>query len=160
MNEQLNAPERWQARCKTHGLLVTAPRKAILTALLDQEHSCDAVALLQHARAHHPGVSMGTVYRFMRELEKLGLAQAQAQPHGRIRWRLRKSAELSDSLEVSQLLGQIEDFLHDLEQLGFAERQAAPSTETSENRTLRVLHQIAERLGYRLTPQHRESLTT
>lgn len=160
VNELMDVPEQWQARCKTHGLLVTVPRKAILTALLEQEGSCDAVALLQYARMHYPGVSMGTVYRFMRELEKLGFAQARAQAHGRIRWRLCESPELSGPPEIRHLLTQVEDFLHELEQLGLAERQVKNDADMeagTEHRTLLVLHQIAERLGYRLMPQHRSS---
>lgn len=160
MNELMDTPEQWQARCKTHGLLVTVPRKAILTALLEQEGSFDAVALLQYARMHYPGVSMGTVYRFMRELEKLGLAQARAQAHGRIRWRLSEPLELSGTPEIQHWLNQVEDFLHELEQLGLAELQAKNDASTeagTDHRTLLVLHQIAERLGYRLTPQHGNS---
>lgn len=65
---------------------MTAPRKAILGALLQLGHFCDAVALLQATPECHPRIKLDTVYRFLRQLEHSGLARARR--HGRVRWQL------------------------------------------------------------------------
>ena len=67
---------------------MTTPRRAVLAALLAQTQAADAVALLIQAREHYPRASIGTVYRFMRELEQHALVHVQSQAHGRIHWRL------------------------------------------------------------------------
>lgn len=118
----------WQARCKASGLSITTPRRAVLRTLLEQD-GMDAVALLQRARTHHAGTSVGTVYRFMRELERLGLAHAKAQAHGRMRWYLgvAPAPAASSSLpDIGRLVAQLREFLRQLEALGFAE--ANPSS--------------------------------
>jgi len=86
--ETPSAATGWPARCRAHGLAITAPRQAILGALSRAEAPLDAVAVLQAARLEHAGTSLGTTYRFLRELELHGLARAQPQPHGRMRWHL------------------------------------------------------------------------
>jgi Fe2+ or Zn2+ uptake regulation protein len=80
--------ERWQQRCKAAGLQMTAPRRGVLAALTAQQHAVDAVALLVQAREYYPRASIGTVYRFMRELEQHALVQVHSEAHGRIRWSL------------------------------------------------------------------------
>lgn len=151
----------WEARCKAQGLVVTAPRRAILAALLAQAGGEDAVALLQAARAHHADTSMGTVYRFLRELEQRGLVHAQSRPHGRIRWSLAAAASgapKTDDHALRIMLDQLRDFLHGLEAWGFAdavrhapEAAASPSApRDAVDPTLHLLQQIAARLGYRL----------
>ena len=151
----------WEARCKSLGLLMTAPRRAILAALLSQPGMPrDAVTLLQAARAHHPATSIGTIYRLLRELEQLGLVHVQAQPHGRCRWRL-QDASLPASAKapgnVRSMLRQVRRFLHELEKLGFAEAQTTrhgsrtrPVAPAAIDPTVNLLHEIAERFGYRL----------
>jgi Fur family ferric uptake transcriptional regulator len=85
--------DQWQQRCKAAGLQMTAPRRAVLAALAAQQHAVDAVALLVQAREHYPRASIGTVYRFMRELEQHALVQVQSEAHGRIHWRLVGTAQ-------------------------------------------------------------------
>jgi Ferric uptake regulator family len=154
----------WEARCKSLGLRVTAPRRGILTAMLRLDQSIDAVMLLQAAREHHAGTSIGTIYRFVRELEQLGLAHAEAQPHSRCRWRLRDSppgaAEQTPG-NIRVMLRQVQRFLRDLEKLGLADALQTPqptiatpvtrpANHTPANASLDTLREIAEHLGYRL----------
>jgi DNA-binding MarR family transcriptional regulator len=150
----------WQQRCKAQGLTLTVSRRAILRALLLQTEARDAVPLLQAARAYHPGTRIGTVYRFLRELEQRGWIDAHTQPHGRTRWQLRATS-LSDAAQatsdIRRMVAQVRDFLRTLEPMGFAET-AHPGTlptasPSDSDRTLAVLHEIAGHLGYRLLPQ-------
>lgn len=152
-----------QRRCKAQGLVLTASRNAILSALLEQHEAHDAVPLLQAAQAHRSHTSIGTVYRFLRELEQRGLVDAQVQPHGRTRWRLRDGA-LADAAhtagDVRNMVAQVRAFLKTLEQLGLAEDNNVPNTASEHfandlHRTLAVLHDIAGHLGYRLLPNRR-----
>ena len=115
MNEAPAGMDAWEARCKASGLAVTAPRRAVLRALLERD-GVDAVELLQHARAHHAGTSVGTVYRFMRELERLGLVRAEAQPHGRLRWHAHAPPS-PPADELRPLLAQLREFVARLETL-------------------------------------------
>ena len=70
--------------------------------------------MLQAARVEHAGTSLGTTYRFLRELELHGLARAQPQPHGRMRWHLvDTSPDAHDGLRP--LLRQLRQVLHELE---------------------------------------------
>jgi hypothetical protein len=124
----------WAARCKEHGMAFTAPRRAILRALLEAPAPLDAVAALQGARGIHPGTSLGTTYRFLRELELHGLARAQPQPHGRMRWRLATGSPAAID-ELRPLLQQLRRILHELERLGFADAPlAAPRPATGASR--------------------------
>jgi Fe2+ or Zn2+ uptake regulation protein len=155
---------RWQQRCKSHGLVLTASRNAILQALLAQPSAQDAVPLLQAAQVHHAATSIGTVYRFLRELEQRGLVDAYAQAHQRTRWQLRDEAistAAQSAGELRQMLAKVQDFLRTLEQMGLAEASTARIPETwlppDSDRTLAVLHEIAGHLGYRLLP-HRSKL--
>jgi len=150
----------WQQRCKAQGLALTTSRNAILHALLEQAEARDAVPLLQAAQARHPGTSIGTVYRFLRELEQRGMVDAYMQPHGRTRWQLRETSLSSvahAANDIRRMVAQAQDFLRTLEQMGLAEiapvgtSPAAPSPDTE--RTLAVLRDIAGHLGYRLLPQ-------
>jgi Fe2+ or Zn2+ uptake regulation protein len=158
-----DALPHWEACCKSLGLLVTAPRRAILMAMLRTDQTVDAVTLLQAAREHHAGTSIGTVYRFLRELEQLGLVRTLTQPHSRCRWHLSDSPQgLPDaSVNIRLMLRQVQSFLRDLEKLGFAEAmqmsrhtvttaalgQAKP---TAADPSIDTMREIAERLGYRL----------
>lgn len=154
-----------QQRCKAQGLVLTSSRNAILSALLEQSDSRDAVPLLQAAQAYHPATSIGTVYRFLRELELRGLIDVFAQPHGRTRWQLREHALAAPTLaanDIRHMVAQVQDFLRTLEQLGLAECAASSDVastdlEASNHRTLAVLHEIAGHLGYRLLPRQRHA---
>ncbi|WP_239949360.1 transcriptional repressor [Dyella terrae] len=152
----------WEARCKSLGLLMTAPRRAILIAMLEFGTAHDAVTLLQAAREHHAATSLGTVYRLLRELEQLGLVQAHAPAHGRCHWRLHDSHSTTPEPapgNVRIMVKQVQHFLRELEKLGFAEAQPAVYSSVAVPRlanhspvdpTVDLLQSIAERLGYRL----------
>lgn len=147
----------WEARCKAGGLRLTAPRQAILAALLEQNSADDAVALLTAAQRHYPATRVGTVYRFLRELEQLHLAQALAQPHGRTHWQLRPlpEADAHASGDIQPMLAQLKDFLSELEQLDLADRQLPTDTAGATIApTLQLMQRVADRLGYRLTSNH------
>ena len=149
----------WQQRCQAHGLALTLPRKAILSALLEQAEARDAVALLQAAQAHYAGTSIGTVYRFLRELEQRGLVDAYALPHSRSRWQLQVTAPLTvthAANDIRRMVTQAQQYLRALEQMGFAAtappNAALPAPQAESARALAALHEIAGQLGYRLTP--------
>jgi DNA-binding MarR family transcriptional regulator len=151
-----------QRRCKAQGLVLTPSRNAILNALLEQSEARDAVPLLQAAQVHHSQTSIGTVYRFLRELEQRGVVDARVLPHQRTRWQLH-SVALTDAAyaanDIRSMVAQVQAFLKALEQLGLVENSGVhtgPETFTNDpHRTLNVLHEIAERLGYRLLPRRR-----
>ncbi|WP_157956505.1 transcriptional repressor [Dyella sp. C11] len=75
------------------GLRATPPRVAIWQVLEAAGDECDAVAVLQRAQSLEPRTSLGTVYRFLRELEQHGLASSRPVAHARARWRLGTSVE-------------------------------------------------------------------
>jgi Fe2+ or Zn2+ uptake regulation protein len=149
----------WQRRCQAQGLGLTASRSAILRALLEQSEAHDAVPLLQAAQMHHPRTSIGTVYRFLRELEQRGLAEGYAQAHGRTRWQLcdtRLTAAAQAANDIRRAVARVQDLLHTLEQTGLAEAavsEAFPAPPSpAGDRTLAVLKEMAHQLGYRLLP--------
>lgn len=150
----------WEAHCKSLGLLMTAPRRAILTAMLQSGMPLDAVTLLQAAREHHAATSIGTVYRLLREFGQHGLVHVQTEAHGRCRWWLREPPRLAPAPapgNVRIMLRQVRSFLRELERLGFTEAQMAqhaspgkPATPASNDPVIGLLHEITERFGYRL----------
>jgi DNA-binding MarR family transcriptional regulator len=155
----------WQQRCKALGLALTPSRNAILRALLEQSEACDAVPLLQAAQTHHAGTSIGTVYRFLRELEQRGWIDAFTPQRGRTRWQLRSGA-LSGTAhaanDIRHMVAQVRSLLRTLEQLGLAEctatsNAASTNARPDDDRTLVVLHEIAGHLGYRLLPHRRHT---
>ena len=149
----------WQRRCQAQGLTLTAPRNAILNALLEQAEARDAVPLLQAAQLHHPGTSIGTVYRFLRELELRGLVDAHAQSHGRTRWQLRTttpSTAAQAANDIRRMVAQAQDYLCALEQMGLPSttlpNAPSPLPASESARALAALHDIAGQLGFRLLP--------
>lgn len=70
------------------GLRATPPRLAIWRVLRDANDEPDAVDVLRRAQSLEPRTSLGTVYRFLRELESLGLAKSRPVAHQRSRWQL------------------------------------------------------------------------
>lgn len=137
---------------------MTAPRRAILTAMSTTDAPRDAVTLLQAAREHHAATSIGTVYRLLRELEHHGLACAQARPHARLRWRLADLPRAASD-NPRMMRRQMRRFLHDLEKLGLTEtRIVQPSPPVAaegiiadrSTTTFDLLQAIAGHLGYRL----------
>lgn len=138
---------------------MTAPRRAILTAMLQLDTASDAVALLQAARLQHAATSIGTVYRLLRELEQLRLVHVQAQPHGRSRWRLQESSQTHARTpgNVHLMLQQVRRFLRELEIIGAIEALSTPRTtpaigqdDHKPDAVTDLLCEIAERFGYRL----------
>lgn len=157
MTEAAAALASWETRCKAHGLSVTTPRRAILHALLNLDSAHDAVAVLQVAREHHAGTSLGTVYRFLRELEQAGLVQTQAQARGRMRWKLQEPPSAAATDDIRLMLQQMRHFLHELERLGLAD-PVSPQDAASVQATAVVdnpsntdmLRRIAGHFSYRL----------
>jgi Fe2+ or Zn2+ uptake regulation protein len=152
-----DALSAWQQRCQAQGLALTASRNAILSALLEQTEARDAVPLLRAAQVHYPGTSIGTVYRFLRELEQRGLIDAHVQVHGRTRWQLREAAPSTAAqaaIDIRRMVALVHDCLRTLERMGLAEASAPNASPHSldNDRTLAVLHDIAGHLGYRLLP--------
>lgn len=70
------------------GLRATPPRLAIWRVLHEAGDEPDAVDVLRRAQALEPRTSLGTVYRFLSELQQHGLASARVVAHHRSRWRL------------------------------------------------------------------------
>jgi Fur family ferric uptake transcriptional regulator len=79
------------------GLRATAPRLALWRVLSAAQDEPDAVELLRRASAIEPRTSLGTVYRFLRELEQRGLAVSRPVAHQRSRWHTSAGAPLPSS---------------------------------------------------------------
>lgn len=75
------------------GMRATPPRLAIWQILHEASDEPDAVELMCRAQVLEPRTSLGTVYRFLRELEQHGLASSRVVAHERARWRLGASGE-------------------------------------------------------------------
>lgn len=160
----IDALPEWEARCRSLGMLVTEPRRAILGALLESSHAQDAVCLLQAARNRHGKTSQGTVYRLLRELDQHGLLHVHAPARGRLCWQLRELPRQDSAIatgNVCVMLRQVQGFLRELETLGVAEARASTSawsdavagsipSHPSSAPLIDVLRDIAGHLGYRL----------
>lgn len=72
--------------CAAAGLRVTPPRRAILVALHEATAPTDAVTLMRLALRVDGSVRIGTVYRFLRDLERLHLVATLPPVQGRLRW--------------------------------------------------------------------------
>jgi hypothetical protein len=138
-------------------LLLTVPRRAIIRAMLQQDQPIDAVALQRIARQHHAATSLGTVYRFLRELRAVNLLHAQVPARGRSLWRLSALSEVAPE-PVAAWLQSWRTFMRDLESIGLAEVQApgappAPPDHPRDNPSTihEMLQALALRLGYRLS---------
>lgn len=81
------SPDAYAALART-GLRATPPRLAIWQVLRDAGDEPDAADVLRRARSLEPRTSLGTVYRFLRELELLGLATSRPAPNKGLRWKL------------------------------------------------------------------------
>ena len=75
------------------GMRATPPRLAIWQVLHEANDEPDAVELMCRAQVLESRTSLGTVYRFLRELEQHGLASSRVVAHERARWRLGASSE-------------------------------------------------------------------
>ncbi len=67
--------EHWSLHIQKLGYKLTAPRKALLKALIESKHPLSALELHESARAYHDKLGLVTVYRTLEVLEKLGLVR-------------------------------------------------------------------------------------
>jgi Fur family ferric uptake transcriptional regulator len=67
------AVEELESRLHQAGYRITAPRRAVLTALRGSDRALAASELLQRAREHCPGMGRATLYRTLGLLLKLGV---------------------------------------------------------------------------------------
>lgn len=64
-----------QKRLREEGLRLTAPRRAVVTALAEAERALSFQEILTMARNYHPSLSLATVYRVIGILQRLGLVR-------------------------------------------------------------------------------------
>lgn len=70
------------ALLRAHGGRVTAPRRAILRALIDHADHPTAEQLTADVQVRHPETHESTVYRFLDDLERLGVIDHVHLGHG------------------------------------------------------------------------------
>ncbi len=121
------APDSSRAWLSGHGLRVTRPRLAVLQALHRHGEPLDAISLHRQIMPLLARVSLGTVYRTLRELEQRDAVQVQVAPHGRLHWQLRSRADTPTPASP-----------------------AAASAQSPD--AVQALAAQAARLGYRLVP--------
>jgi Fe2+ or Zn2+ uptake regulation protein len=99
------------------GVRITAPRRAVVAALVDAEDHVTADELAARVAASEPDVHLSTGYRTLEALEKLGVVSHVHLGHGRAVYhlteRLHTHAVCEDCGVVVELPG---DLLHDVEQ--------------------------------------------
>lgn len=71
----IDSLELVRERLREAGLRLTAPRRAVVTALAASERALNLQELLTTARCHHPSLSLATVYRAIELLQRLGLVR-------------------------------------------------------------------------------------
>lgn len=79
------AADRLEEVClalRANGGRVTSPRRAILRALIDLSEHPNAGQLTALVQAHQPDVHESTVYRFLDELERMGVIDHVHLGHG------------------------------------------------------------------------------
>lgn len=67
---------------RAHGCRVTQPRLAVLRALLEHGGTVDAVELTARAQRYEPGIHEATVYRTVKVLTEVGIANHVHAGHG------------------------------------------------------------------------------
>lgn len=67
--------ESIQQRLRETGARLTAPRRAVITALSKAERALTIQELLAEARGYHPSLSLATLYRAVGLLQRLGLVR-------------------------------------------------------------------------------------
>lgn len=130
---QTGALRDWLSR---HGLRVTTPRVAVLEMLIDQAEAIDAIQLHLKVRTQAPKISLGTVYRTLRELERLRVVDVSVAPHGRLRWQLHAGRPPARD--------------NQREHPPISAKPASASPQSADD--LAALARQAKRLGYRLVP--------
>lgn len=73
-------------RCRELGLRLTAPRQAILRALIEAEDHPDVEELHRRVVAREPGINIATVYRTVNTLAEHGLIERHSFSDGRARY--------------------------------------------------------------------------
>ena len=76
------SPDDAAEALRAHGCRVTAPRVAVLRALLETEGTLDAPTLARRAAEHQPGIHEATVYRTVATLSEVGIASHVHAGHG------------------------------------------------------------------------------
>lgn len=79
MDERL---EQVVARLRQRGGRITSPRRAILRALVEADEHPTAEQLTTEVQGSHPDVASSTVYRFLDDLERLGVVDHVHLGHG------------------------------------------------------------------------------
>lgn len=75
-------PEQAADALRAHGCRVTQPRLAVLRALLEHGGTIDATRLTELAQVHEPGIHEATVYRTVKVLTEVGIANHVHAGHG------------------------------------------------------------------------------
>lgn len=102
---------------RASGVRITAPRRAVVTALVDSADHITADELAALVAAAEPDVHLSTVYRTLDALEKLGVVTHVHMGHGRAVYhltdRMHQHAVCEDCGAVVELP---DDVLHDVQQ--------------------------------------------
>lgn len=85
------------------GIRMTSQRQVIWQVLAECTRAVDAVELLQCTRARMPQISLGTIYRFLRELERHALVRAHTSSRHRTRWCVIEAPPVQDDPRVAAL---------------------------------------------------------
>jgi Fur family ferric uptake transcriptional regulator len=75
-------PEQAADALRAHGCRVTQPRLAVLRALLEHGGTIDATELAAQAQRYEPGIHEATVYRTVKVLTEVGIANHVHAGHG------------------------------------------------------------------------------
>ncbi len=75
-------PEQAADALRAHGCRVTQPRLAVLRALLEHGGTIDATQLTARAQEYEPGIHEATVYRTVKVLTEVGIANHVHAGHG------------------------------------------------------------------------------
>jgi Fur family ferric uptake transcriptional regulator len=75
-------PEQAADALRAHGCRVTQPRLAVLRALLEHGGTIDATQLTARAQRYEPGIHEATVYRTVKVLTEVGIANHVHAGHG------------------------------------------------------------------------------
>jgi Fe2+ or Zn2+ uptake regulation protein len=76
---------------RASGVRITAPRRAVVTALVESADHVTADELAERVQAAEPDVHLSTVYRTLDALEKLGVVTHVHMGHGRAVYHLSES---------------------------------------------------------------------
>lgn len=90
------------ARLQRAGLRITPAREAVIAAFLRERRTLEARDLIRVAiDSRGQPIKPATAYRVLRDLERLGLAQAHPVRHGGARWHLSPTQGTDAAKEVN-----------------------------------------------------------